>query len=49
MLSFPPVLHFPDYYEEFIAHVDASDAGVGAFLAQNTNEGSDQPDLEIIA
>ena len=47
--SSPPVLHFPDYSEEFIVHADASEAGVGAFLAQNANEGSDKPDLEIIA
>ena len=29
-------------------HVDASEAGVGAFLAQNASEGSDKPDIEII-
>ena len=46
--SSPPVLHFPDYSREFIVHVDASEAGVGAFLAQNANEGSDKPDLQII-
>ena len=49
LLSSPPVLHFPDYSKEFIVHVDASEAGVGAFLAQDANEGSDKPDLEIIA
>ena len=49
LLSSPPVLHFPDYSKESIVHVDASKAGVGAFLAQNANEGSEKPDLEIIA
>ena len=49
LLSSPPVLHFPDYSREFTAHVDASEAGVGAFLAQNASSGSDKPDLEIIA
>ena len=49
LLSSPPVLHFPDYSKEFIVHVDAIEAGVGAFLAQNANEGSDKPDLIVIA
>ena len=49
LLSSPPILHFPDHSKEFIVHVDASEAGVGAFVAQNANEGSDKRDLEIIA
>ena len=49
LLSSPSVLHFPGYSKEFIVHVDASEAGVGVFLARNANQGSDKPDLEIIA
>ena len=49
LLSSPPVLHFPDYSKEFIVHVDASEAGVGAFLALNADGGCDKPDLGIIA
>ena len=50
LLPSPPVvLHFPDSSKEFIVHVDVSETGVGAFLAQNANEGSDKPDLQIIA
>ena len=49
LLSFPLELHFPDYSKEFIVHVDGSEAGFGAFLAQNASEGSNKPDLEIIA
>ena len=48
LLSSPPVLHFPEYIysKEYIVHVDASEAGVGAFLAQDANEGSDKkPDV----
>ena len=43
------MLHFPDYSNELIVLVYASEAGVGEFLAQNASEGSDKPDLEIIA
>ena len=49
MLSSPPVLHFPDYSNELIVLVYASEAGVGEFLAQNASEGSDKPVLEIVA
>ena len=34
LLTSAPVLHFPQYHKSFIIHVDASDCGVGAFLAQ---------------
>ena len=49
LLISPPVLHFPDFSKEFVVHVDASDAGVGAFLAQLAGDGSDKNDLNIIA
>ena len=39
-----PVLHFPDFSKSFVIHVDASNAGAGAFLAQQ-----DGDDLKIIA
>ena len=29
-----PVLHFPQFHKPVIIHVDASDCGVGVFLAQ---------------
>ena len=34
LLTSAPVLHFPRFHKPFIIHVDASDCGVGAFLAQ---------------
>ena len=34
LLTSAPVLHFPQCHKSFIIHVDASDCGVGAFLAQ---------------
>ena len=45
LLTSAPVLHFPQYHKSFIIHVDASDCGVGAFLAQK----EDNEDLAIIA
>ena len=45
LLISAPVLHFPQFHKPFIIHVDASDCGVGAFLAQN--EGNEE--LAIIA
>ncbi|CAB1111841.1 unnamed protein product [Ectocarpus sp. CCAP 1310/34] len=39
-----PVLHFPDFSKEFAIHVDASETGAGAFLAQKNGD-----DLNIIA
>ena len=34
LLTSASVLHFPQYHKSFIIHVDASDCGVGAFLAK---------------
>ena len=42
-LTSAPVLHFPQFHKPF--HVDASDCGVGAFLAQIEDNG----ELAIIA
>ena len=44
-----PVLNFPDYEREFIVHVDASELGVGAFLAQPSKNDESKSDLDIIA
>ena len=45
LLTFAPVLHFPQYHKSLIIHVDASDCGVGAFPAQK----EDHEELAIIA
>ena len=45
LLTSAPVLHFPQYHKSFIIHVDASDCGVYAFLAQI----EDNEELAIIA
>ena len=45
LLTSAPVLHFPQFQNPFIIHVDASDCGVGAFLAQKEDNG----DLAITA
>ena len=45
LLTSAPVLHFPQYHKSFIIHVDASDCGVGDFLAQKDDNG----ELAIIA
>ena len=34
LLTQAPVLQFPDFSQDFAIHVDASEAGAGAFLAQ---------------
>ena len=44
LLTEAPILHTPDFSKDFVVHVDASEAGAGAFLAQQTG-----PDLNIIA
>ena len=44
LLTSAPVLHFPQYHKSFIIHVDASDCGVGAFLAQK----EDNEELAVI-
>ena len=46
LLTSAPVLHFPRFYKSFIIHVDASDCGVDAFLAQ---KGDNNGELAIIA
>ncbi|KAJ1172733.1 hypothetical protein NDU88_004576 [Pleurodeles waltl] len=38
-----PVLKAPDYSQEFIVQIDASEHSIGAVLAQLNEEGSDQP------
>ena len=46
LLTSAPVLHFPQYHNKsFIIHVDASDCGVSAFLAQK----EDNEELAIFA
>ncbi|CAB1103188.1 unnamed protein product [Ectocarpus sp. CCAP 1310/34] len=44
LLTAAPVLNFPDFSKEFVIHVDASNVGTRAFLAQQ-----DGDDLKIIA
>ena len=39
LLTSAPVLHFPQIHKSFITYVDASDCGVGAFLAQKEDNG----------
>ena len=39
LLTSAPLLHFPQFHKSFIIHVDASDCGVGAFLAQKEDNG----------
>ena len=45
----PPVLKFTDYKREFVAHIDASEIGVGAFLAQPSKHDESTSDLDYIA
>ena len=45
LLTSAPALHFPQYHKSFIIHVDASDCGVGAFLAQK----EDNEELAMIS
>ncbi|CAB1101267.1 unnamed protein product [Ectocarpus sp. CCAP 1310/34] len=44
LLTNAPVLHFPDFSKEFVIHVDASEVGAGAFLAQQNGD-----DVNIVA
>ena len=44
LLTQAPVLQFPDFSKDFVIHVDASEAGAGAFLGQHKGD-----DLVIIA
>ena len=39
LLTSAPVLHFPRFHKSFIIDVDASDGGVGAFLAKKEDNG----------
>ena len=39
LLTSAPVLHFSRFHKPFIIHVDVSDCGVGAFLAQKEDNG----------
>ena len=45
LLTSAPVLLFPRFHKSFIIHVDASDYGAGAFLAQKEDNG----ELAVIA
>ena len=38
-----------DYKREFVAHIDASEIGVGAFLAQPSKHDESTSDLDYIA
>ncbi|CAB1120564.1 unnamed protein product [Ectocarpus sp. CCAP 1310/34] len=49
VLSSTPVLHFPDFSREFVVHTDASEQGVGAFLAQPSRDSADGKELDIVA
>ena len=49
LLSFPPFLKFPDFDREFQVHVDASEEGVGAFLAQPTNSKTSDQEVDSVA
>ena len=44
-----PVLNFPEYEREFVVHVNASELGVGAFLAQPSKNDKSKSDLDTIA
>ena len=44
LIAEAPVLHFPDFSKSFVVHVGASNAGTGAFLAQQVGD-----DLIIVA
>ena len=44
-----PFLNLPAYEREFIVHVDDSEMGVGAFLAQPSISDYSKPGLDIIA
>ena len=43
------MLIFPDYEREFIVHVNASELGIGAFLAQPSKNDESKSELDIIA
>ena len=48
-LTSAPVLEYPGFTREFIVHTGSSEAGVGAFLAQPSLDGSSGFNLDIIA
>ncbi|CAB1100197.1 unnamed protein product [Ectocarpus sp. CCAP 1310/34] len=49
VLSSIPVLHLPDFSRELVVHTDASEQGVGAFLAQPSRDSADGKEFDIVA
>ena len=49
LLSSPPVLKFPNFDRELQVHVDASEEGVGTFLAQPTNSKTSDQEVDMVA
>ena len=49
VLSSAPVLQFLHFSREFVVHTDASELGVGVFLAQPSKGSTDDRELDIIA
>ena len=49
VLSHNPALHFPDFSLDFVVHNDASEHGVGAFLAQPSRGNTDDKGLDVVA
>ena len=49
LLSSPSALKLPDFDREFVVHIDASEEGVGAFLAQPSTFSFSRQDVDIVA
>ena len=48
-LSSAPVLHFPHFSRQFLDHTDASEQGVGVFLAHPSKGRTDDKEVDIVA